>query len=168
MKGENGVGRRVVRFQEGREWRLSGILYADVLVLCGESEEDLRVIVGYFVGVCRRGLKVNAGNSKVMVLGGEGELECEVCVDRIRLQHISNLNIWDVFWTNLVHMRTWRKVESGRGVADAISSLVNNRGFQLECPRVLYESLLMAVLMCGSETMIWKEIERSRIMAVQM
>ena len=81
-------------------------MYADVLVLCGESEEDLRVIVGYFVGVCRRGLKVNAGNSKVMVLGGEGELECEVCVDRIRLQHISNLNIWDVFWTNLVHMRT--------------------------------------------------------------
>ena len=59
-------------------------------------------------------------------------------------------------------------MESGRGVADAISSLVNNRGFQLECPRVLYESLLMAVLMCGSETMIWKEIERSRIMAVQM
>ena len=31
----------------------------------------------------RRGLKVNAGNSKVMVLGEEGEerLEWDVCVD---------------------------------------------------------------------------------------
>ena len=31
------------------------------------------------------GLKVNAGKSKVMVLGWEEGLECEVCVDGIRL-----------------------------------------------------------------------------------
>ena len=50
----------------------SGILYADHLVLCGESEEDLRVMVGHFGEGCRRrGVKVNAGKSKVMVLGGE-------------------------------------------------------------------------------------------------
>ena len=46
-------------------------LYADDLVLCGESEEDLRPMLGRFVEVCRRGLKVNAGNSKVMVLHGD-------------------------------------------------------------------------------------------------
>ena len=35
-----GMGRRGVRFQEeGRELRLPGLLYADDLVLCGESEE---------------------------------------------------------------------------------------------------------------------------------
>ena len=28
--------------KEGREWRLSGLLYADGLILCGESEEELR------------------------------------------------------------------------------------------------------------------------------
>ena len=34
--------RRGVRFQEeGREWRFPGLLYADDLVLSGESEEDL-------------------------------------------------------------------------------------------------------------------------------
>ena len=53
--------------EDGREWRLPGLLYADDLVLCGESEEGLRVMVGRFAGVCRRrGLKVNAGKSKVM------------------------------------------------------------------------------------------------------
>ena len=63
-------------------------MYADDLVLCGESEEELRAKVGRFVEVCRRGgLKVNVGNSKV-VLGGE-ELECEVCIDGIRLEHVS-------------------------------------------------------------------------------
>ena len=38
--------------------------------LCGESEENLRATVGCFVAVYRRrGLKVNAGKSKMMVLG---------------------------------------------------------------------------------------------------
>ena len=63
------------------ERRLPGLLFADDLVLCGESEEDLRAMVGWFVEACRRGgLKVNAGKSKVMVLNGEEGLECEVRV----------------------------------------------------------------------------------------
>ena len=42
---------------------LPSLLYADDL------EEDLRVMVGWFVEVCRRrGLKLNACKSKVMVL----------------------------------------------------------------------------------------------------
>ena len=61
------------------------LLYADDLVLCGESEEDLRAMVGHFAEVCRRGLKVNEGKSKVIVLGVEEGLEYEVCVDGIRL-----------------------------------------------------------------------------------
>ena len=41
--------------------------------------------MGHFVEVCRRGLEVNAGKSKVMVLAGGEGLECEVCVDGIHL-----------------------------------------------------------------------------------
>ena len=48
------------------------LLYADDLVLYGESEVDLRAIVGRFIEVCRRrDLKVNACNSKVMMLVGK-------------------------------------------------------------------------------------------------
>ena len=59
-----------MRFQEeGRVWRMPCLLYADELVLRGESEEDLSLMVGRFAKVCRRkGLKVNAGKSKVMLL----------------------------------------------------------------------------------------------------
>ena len=61
-------------------------MYPDELVLRGESsEEDLRAME-----VCRRRfLKINAGKSKVMVLNGEGRLECEVRVDGMRLEHVS-------------------------------------------------------------------------------
>ena len=58
--------------KKGREWRLPSLLYANDLVLCGELEEDLRSMVGWFGELCRRtGLKVNTGKSKVMVLNGE-------------------------------------------------------------------------------------------------
>ena len=43
--------------EKGREWRMP--FYVNNLVLCGELEEDLRVIVERFVKVCKRtGLKV--------------------------------------------------------------------------------------------------------------
>ena len=46
-------------------------MYADDLVLCGELEEDLRVMMGQFAEVRRRrGLKVNAGKSKEIVPNG--------------------------------------------------------------------------------------------------
>ena len=65
-------------------------MYADDCVLCGESVEEMRVMVGRFVEVCRRrGLKVNVGKKKGMVMNGEEGLECEVYVDGIRLKHVS-------------------------------------------------------------------------------
>ena len=46
---------------------------------------------------------------------------------------------------------------SGRRVAGVMRSLVNARDLQLECARVLHESLLVPVLTYGSEIMLWKE-----------
>ena len=49
-----------------------------------------------------------------------------------------------------------------------ISGLVNSRSLQLECARDFHESLLVPGLTYGSEAMIRREKERSRIRAVQM
>ena len=50
----------------------------------------MRAILGRFAEVCRRrGLKVNASKSKVMMFGGEEGLEYDVCIDRICLEHVS-------------------------------------------------------------------------------
>ena len=52
MKVKMGTVRRGVRFQkERREWKLPGILYEDDMVLCGESEEDVRAMVERFVEI---------------------------------------------------------------------------------------------------------------------
>ena len=47
-------------------------------------------------------------------------------------------------------------------------ALDNARNLQLDCARVLHETLLVPVLRYGSDTMLWKENDISRNMAVQM
>ena len=42
----------------------------------------------------------------------------------------------------------------GKRVAGAIRSLVNVRDMQLECARVLHETLLMLVVIYGNETLL--------------
>ena len=56
------------------------------------------MMVYWFFEMCRRGgLKVNTDKSKVMVLKGEEELECEVRIERICLECVSEFKYWDVF-----------------------------------------------------------------------
>ena len=76
-----------------------------------------------------------------------------------------NLNIWGTD-SGTDGTEYSRKVPSMRRVAGAIRSLANARNLQLECARVLHETLLVNVLMYGSEAMLWKEKEISRVRAV--
>ena len=99
------------------------------MVLRNESEKDLRAMVGWFVEVCRRGLKVNAGKNKVMAMNGEEGLECEVHVDRIRLDHVSEFK----YLGCVLDESGADGTECCRKVASAIRSLVNARDLQLQC-----------------------------------
>ena len=105
-----------------------------------------------------------------MLLGGEEGLECEVCVSGICLEHVSEFIYLGCVLdeSNTDEAECSRKVASGRKVAGAIRSLVNVRSLQLECAMVLHESLLVRVFTYGSDTMMWREEERSRIRDVQM
>ena len=46
-------------------------------------------MVGRFVEVCRRNLKVHSGKRKVIVFGREEGMVCEVLMDGTRLEHVS-------------------------------------------------------------------------------
>ena len=92
--------------------------------------------MGRCIEVCRiNGLKINACKSKVMVLCGEKGLVCEVCVDGMRLEGVSELKYLGrcferIRYTDEVECRS--KVASGRIVVGAIKCLVNASGLQLQ------------------------------------
>ena len=92
-------------------------------------------------------------------------MECEVHIDWIRLDHISEFKylvcVLDESGTDGAECS--KRVSSKRRVAGAISSLVNGRDLQLQCARALHETLFIPVLIYSIETMLWKEKKRSRI-----
>ena len=79
--------------------------------------------MGRFVEVCRRrGLKVNAGKSKVMALNGDVLLEREVQVEGIPLEHVSEFKyLWCVLdESGTDGAQCSRKEASRRRVAGAL------------------------------------------------
>ena len=92
--------------------------------------------MGQFAEVCRRrGMKADAGKSKVMVLNGEEGLECEVHVNRISLEYVSEFKylgcVLDESGTDGAECS--RKVVSGKRIAGAIISLVHASELHLDC-----------------------------------
>ena len=61
-----------------------------------------------------------------------------------------------------------RKVVSGRRVADAISSLVNAKNWQIECASLARNIACTCPYVRQCETVLWNEKERSKIGAVQL
>ena len=150
-KAESGDG------EEGRELRFPCLLYADDLVLCVDWEEDLKVMVGRFVEVCRRrGFKVNADKSKVRALGREEGLWGEIYEDESQLEQVSEFIClgYVLNESGTADAKCRRKVASRRKVTGAIISLVNSRGLLLECAKMLQEGLLVSVLLYVVETII--------------
>ena len=88
--------------------------------------------MGQFAEVWK-GLKVNAGKRKVMVLNGEEGLECEVHVDGIHLEHVLEFKylgcVLEESGTDGPEYS--RKVASRRKVAGTIWSLVIARDCSL-------------------------------------
>ena len=92
--------------------------------------------MGQFAEVCRRrGMKVDAGKSKVMVLNGEEGLDCEVHVNRVSLEYVSEFKylgcVLDESGTDGAECS--RKVVSGKRIAGAIISLVHASELHLDC-----------------------------------
>ena len=71
-------------------------------------------------------MKVNAGKRKVMVLGGKERLVCAVCMDGMRLEHVSAFKYLGCVLeeSGTYEAECSRKVASGRRVVGAIRSIV--------------------------------------------
>jgi hypothetical protein len=164
------VGEGVRIIERVGESKVPCLLYADDLVLCGESEESLRILVGEFNGVCkRRGLAINVEKSKVMVMNGV-DVQCHLEVDGVQLEQVPVFKYLGYMIENkgIDDVECDRKVSNGRRVAGAIKTLANTKNLSLECIRRLHECMLVPVLMYGSEVTVWSQKNISRIQAVQM
>ena len=110
--------------------------------MCGESKEKLRAMVYFLLRCVGERSESQCRQEQMMVLGWEEGLECEVYVDGINLEHVSEFKYLRCVLneSGTDEAECSRKMPSWRRVAGAIRSLVNAMNLQLECTRVLQET----------------------------
>ena len=94
------------------------------------------MMVVRFIEMCRRrALKVNAGESRVMVMNVEEEFDCELQIDGIRLEYVSEFKYFGCAFdeSDTDGAECSSKGVSGRRVSGPIRPLVTARDLQLEC-----------------------------------
>ena len=101
-------------------------------------------------------LKINGGTNREIVLRRDKGVECEVCIDFMRFEHLLEYKYFACVLkeSGINEVECSRKVVGGRRAVGAIRSLVNASGLQLECTREHIQLLLVPVLMYGSERML--------------
>ena len=79
---------------------------------------------------------------------GEEGLECEVHIDGVHLEHVSEFKYFGCVLeeAGTDGTESSRNVTSGRRVAGAMRFLVNTRDLQIECARVLHETLFVPII----------------------
>ena len=75
--------------KDNEKWRLSHILFADDVVIVGDSAEELQEMVEIFNETCRRRkLRVNVKKSKVMRMGKRGSSPLEIKIEEGTLEEV--------------------------------------------------------------------------------
>lgn len=98
--------------------------------------------------------------SKVMVLGGEGEIMSDIKIQGGQMEQMQEFKYLECMVNdkgiNVVEYEN--KLMSGRTVAGAIRALVDMKRLKLVYAKC-YTRQLILTLLCGNKTMVWKERE---------
>ena len=144
--------------EEGREWKLICLAYRS-LTFYFEMEKDLKVVVGHFLEVCRRGLKVNSDKIKVMMLGVEKESLCDALEDEKRFEHALGFKylecVLDEF--GIDGAECCRKVMSGGKLYTIRSPGMLEICNLIEWARVYYMIPCLCLFYCMELRLAWRE-----------
>ena len=165
------LGRGVALNLEGRQWKLSSVLFADDAVLVAESEEDLGRLVREFDNVCkRRNLTLNVGKTKVMVMERGTDTQCRICLNEQVLENVSEFKYLGSVLNKdgSLGSEVEERVKQGRKVSGALKSVTRNRNVNVKVKKTLHDSVLMPTMLYGCETWTLLEGQKSRLRAVEM
>ena len=158
--------------ENGGEWRLSQLLFADDTALVAESEEGLKRLVKEFGRVCdRRKLRVNVGKSKVMRCAREGGGDrMDVRLNGELLEEVESFKYLGshVAVNGRVNVEVSHRVKEASKCMGGMKSVLSNRALGMNAKRRLYEGVVVPTAMYGAETWNVREAERNRLDVFEM
>ena len=166
------VGAVFLETNEGREWIVEWLMFADDTVLVCDSREKLMRLVSEFESVCRRRkLKVNVDKSKVMKIGrndGIGELNVRMNGSRMgEVQTYRYLGV-DIARDGKVSEELNHRIVEARKTWGALKDVWKKRNISVDAKVGMYEGIVEPTLVYGSETWVLNVRDRKRLEAVEM
>ena len=161
-----------MRAQNGHEWEVSQLLFADDTALVAATEEKLQRLVDEFGVVCeRRKLKVNVGKSKVMVCSRERQrTELSVSLKGEMLEEVESFRYLgsEISRSAEMSMEVEQRTKEGMATYGAMKSIWKVKEVGMNAKKALYESIIVPTVLYGGETWGLREAERKRLDVMEM
>ena len=158
--------------EDGHEWQVSILLFADDTLLIGDSEEKLQKLVTEFGNVCRdRKLSVNVGKSKVMRVGRErGVRELNVLLDGVQMEEVQAYRYLgvDMSADGMMDEEVRHRIVDAKKSAGALKKVWRERSLSMKAKVGMYEGIVEPSLLYGSEVWCLNVQNRRRMEAVEM
>ena len=158
--------------ENGSEWQVNQLLFADDTVVVADSEEKLCQLVAEFGRVCkRRKLRVNVGKSKVMrCTRNEDGARLNVTLDGEVLEEVDQFKYLGaiVAANGGVEADVCHRVNEGCKMLGAMKGVMRNRGLRMNVKKVLYERVIVPTVTYGSELWGMKVSERQKLNVFEM
>ena len=158
--------------EDGREWSLNQLLFADDTALVADSEEKLRRLVTEFGRVCeRRKLRVNVGKSKVMKctrrVDGGG---MNVMLNGERLEEVDCFRYLGskVSVDGSVEVEVKSRINEAGKVLGGMKRVFRCRSLGMNVKRKLYEGVAVPTALYGSETWSMGVAEKRKLNVMEM
>ena len=158
--------------EDGGEWVLSQLLFADDTALVAESAEQLQRLVTEFGKVCkRRKLRVNVEKSKVMCGGGSEDREMpNIMLNGERMEVVNSFKYLGSCFDSEGGVKGDVSMRVGEGTKafGALKRVWRGRGVTLGVKRELYERIVVPTVMYGSESWGMRLEERNKLDVAEM
>ena len=119
----------------------------------------------------KKGMKINVGKTKVMVLEKDEELTgCEIMIENERVEQVKEFVYLGCMFTRdgLCEGDIERRVRAGNKVSLSLHSLIGNQNLSQKARLAIHRGMLVPTLTYGSECWVWQKKHESRINAVEM
>ena len=157
--------------EEGEEWCVNQLLFADDTALVADTEEKLARLVREFARVCgRRKLKVNVGKSKVMKCTREARGRLVVRMNGEELEEVESFKYLGstVAADGGVGTEVRVRVKEAGKVLGGLNRLFECKALGMGVKKMLYEGIVVPTALYGAETWNMGVADKKRLNVMEM
>jgi len=166
------IGTVLGRVGVDERWKMRMILFADDTVLMTETERELQVLIECYDRVCKtKNVSINIGKSKVMRCRKQGGMDgMDIRLNGRVMEEVDKWQYLGVIVTNKGEGKEEinHRINEGNKVFGAMNGIWMNGNMSRKIKMELYETVVMAKVLYGSEVWCMSVNEKKKLEVFEM